>query len=88
MRTIARLADPQLKSGEIWLDGKPLHRMTAYQAARSGVQLVPEDRRIIAGLTVEENLQLAQIDAAARLVDRAASTSISRAWPSGASRRR
>ena len=30
-------------------------------AAEVGVQLVPEDRRIIAGLTVEENLQLAQI---------------------------
>jgi branched-chain amino acid transport system ATP-binding protein len=62
LRTIARLANPQLKHGEIWLDGKPLHRMSAYQAARHGVGLVPEDRRIIAGLTVEENLQLAQIE--------------------------
>jgi branched-chain amino acid transport system ATP-binding protein len=62
LRTIARLANPQLKRGEIWLDGKPLHRMSAYQAARSGVGLVPEDRRIIAGLSVEENLQLAQIE--------------------------
>jgi len=62
LRTIARLADPQLKHGEIWLAGKPLHRMSAYQAARHGVGLVPEDRRIIAGLTVEENLQLAQIE--------------------------
>ena len=35
--------------------------MQAYQAARAGVQLVPEDRRIIPGLTVEENLILAQI---------------------------
>jgi branched-chain amino acid transport system ATP-binding protein len=35
--------------------------MTSYQAAQNGVALVPEDRRIIAGLTVEENLQLAQI---------------------------
>jgi branched-chain amino acid transport system ATP-binding protein len=35
--------------------------MTSYQAATSGVSLVPEDRRIISGLTVEENLQLAQI---------------------------
>ncbi|NRF71282.1 ABC transporter ATP-binding protein [Aquincola sp. S2] len=62
LRTIARLADPQLKNGEIWLAGKPLHRMSAWQAARNGVGLVPEDRRIIAGLTVEENLQLAQIE--------------------------
>jgi branched-chain amino acid transport system ATP-binding protein len=35
--------------------------MRAFEAAAAGVQLVPEDRRIIAGLTVEENLKLAQI---------------------------
>jgi branched-chain amino acid transport system ATP-binding protein len=62
LRTIARLADPRLDRGEIWLDNKPLHKMAAYQAARCGVGLVPEDRRIIGGLTVEENLQLAQIE--------------------------
>jgi len=62
LRTIARLDDPQLHSGEIWLGGQALHRMSAWQAARMGVGLVPEDRRIIAGLTVEENLQLAQIE--------------------------
>ncbi len=62
LRTIARLGDPQLKAGEIWLDGKALHAMAAWQAARCGVGLVPEDRRIIGGLTVEENLQLARIE--------------------------
>lgn len=31
------------------------------QAARNGIGLVPEDRRIIQGLIVEENLKLAQI---------------------------
>ena len=61
LRTIARTASPELKRGEIWLDGKPLHRMASHQAAQAGVCLVPEDRRIIAGLTVEENLSLAQI---------------------------
>ncbi|PCJ85396.1 MAG: ABC transporter ATP-binding protein [Hyphomicrobiales bacterium] len=61
LRAIARLDDPQLKHGEIWLDHKPLHDMKAYQAAQNGIGLVPEDRRIIQGLTVEENLQLAQI---------------------------
>ncbi len=61
MRAIARLDNPSLQKGEIWLDGKPLHRMKSYEAARAGVQLVPEDRRIIPGLTVEENLQLAQV---------------------------
>src|SRR5690606_36211542 len=33
----------------------------SWQAALQGIQLVPEDRRIIAGLTVEENLDLARI---------------------------
>ena len=61
LRTLARLDSPALKSGEIWLDGKPLHNMKAFQAAKVGVQLVPEDRRIIGGLTVEENLILAQV---------------------------
>ena len=62
LRTIARLDDPQLQHGEIWLDQQSLHGMQAHDAARRGVALVPEDRRIIAGLTVEENLKLAQIE--------------------------
>lgn len=61
LRTIARLDDPALMHGEIWLDHKPLHEMKSYEAAGAGIALVPEDRRIIPGLTVEENLQLAQI---------------------------
>jgi branched-chain amino acid transport system ATP-binding protein len=61
LRTLARVDSPALRSGEIWLDGRPLHEMKAFQAAQTGVGLVPEDRRIIAGLTVEENLKLAQI---------------------------
>lgn len=62
LRAIARLSDPMLTTGEIWLDGEPLHEMKAFQASQFGVGLVPEDRRIIQGLTVEENLQLAQIE--------------------------
>ncbi|MDK3074424.1 ABC transporter ATP-binding protein [Sedimentitalea sp. JM2-8] len=61
LRSIARLGNPQVKHGEIWLDHQPLHNMTSYEAATVGLGLVPEDRRIFAGLTVEENLKLAQI---------------------------
>jgi len=61
LRTLARLDSPALTQGEIWLDGEPLHNRRAFQAAQFGVQLVPEDRRIIGGLTVEENLILAQV---------------------------
>ncbi len=61
LRTLARLDNPELKHGEIWLDHQPLHKMKSHDAARAGIALVPEDRRIISGLTVEENIQLAQI---------------------------
>ncbi len=61
LRTIARANEPALTSGEIYLQGEPIHDMVGYQASRAGIQLVPEDRRIIPGLTVEENLTLAQI---------------------------
>ncbi|MDP4594950.1 MAG: ABC transporter ATP-binding protein [Beijerinckiaceae bacterium] len=61
LRAIARTASPELRSGEIFLGGKAIHPLESWQAAQAGIQLVPEDRRIIAGLTVEENLVLAQI---------------------------
>ncbi|MEO9649960.1 MAG: ABC transporter ATP-binding protein [Roseobacter sp.] len=61
LRAIARLDDPEARRGEIWLDHQPLHLMKSYEASQAGLALVPEDRRIIAGLTVEENLKLAQI---------------------------
>ena len=62
LRTIARCDDPELRQGEIWLDHQAVHEMKTFEAAQNGIALVPEDRRIIPGLTVEENLQLAQIE--------------------------
>ncbi|MEP2784943.1 MAG: ABC transporter ATP-binding protein [Pseudoruegeria sp.] len=61
LRALARLDDPMITHGEVWLDHQRLHEMKSHQAAVAGIGLVPEDRRIIPGLTVEENLQLAQI---------------------------
>ena len=61
LRSIARMDAPQVTYGEIWLDHQPIHQMSSHQAAQNGIQLVPEDRCIIPGLTVEENLQLSQI---------------------------
>ncbi|WP_319823887.1 ABC transporter ATP-binding protein [Thalassovita sp.] len=61
LRAIARLDNPAIHKGEVWLDHQPLHLKNSYQAAQNGIGLVPEDRRIIPGLTVEENLKLAQI---------------------------
>ncbi len=61
LRSIARASTPEVQRGEIWLDHKPIHTMKNYEAAQNGIALVPEDRDIIPGLTVHENLQLAQI---------------------------
>ncbi len=61
LRAIARADSPSLQSGEVWLDQQSIHDKQAHEAARLGIALVPEDRCIFPGLTVEENLQLAQI---------------------------
>ena len=61
LRSIARIGSPLVTQGEIWLDHQPLHKMSSHEASQAGLGLVPEDRRIIPGLTVEENLKLAQI---------------------------
>ncbi|MDH5798579.1 MAG: ABC transporter ATP-binding protein [Paracoccaceae bacterium] len=61
LRSIARIGVPAVTHGEVWLDHQPIHLMASHQASRAGIGLVPEDRRIIAGLTVEENIELAQI---------------------------
>ncbi|ABD87505.1 ABC transporter ATP-binding protein [Rhodopseudomonas palustris] len=61
LRAIARASTPELHSGEVVLDGIKLHGKPNYYAAEAGVQLVQEDRRIIPGMTVEQNLQLAVI---------------------------
>ena len=44
-----------------------VHEMSTHEAARAGISLVPEDRRIIAGPTVEESLILSQIAPDTRL---------------------
>ena len=61
LKAIARAIEPTLNSGEIYLQGQSIHAMQDFEAARAGIQYVPEDRRIITGLTVEENLTLAQV---------------------------
>ncbi len=61
LRAIARADNPEMRGGEVWLDGQAIHQMKSFEAARAGIQLVQEDRRIIQGLTVEENLFLAQV---------------------------
>ena len=47
-----------LKAGSIHLGGYALPKPRTYLAAQHGIALVPQGRRIVANLTVEENLQL------------------------------
>ena len=47
-----------LKGGQIHLGSYALHKPRPYRAAQHGVAVVPQGRRIVANLTVEENLQL------------------------------
>jgi len=47
-----------LRRGKITLGGRDHARLRAYTAAQHGIAVVPQGRRIIANLTVDENLQL------------------------------
>ena len=56
IKTVAGWVRPS--RGEIVFDGAPIHALTSDQICRRGIGLVPEDRRVFPGLSVEENLQL------------------------------
>lgn len=72
LRTIIGLTNQR---GQIQLEGKSLSGLLTWQRSRQGVALVPEDRRIIEGLTVEENLRVAMWAAT-----RAGSWDIEKVW--------
>jgi len=61
LKTIAGALQP--RSGTITFNGKEIHNMATHLIAREGLQLVPEERRIIGGITVHENLELAAMTA-------------------------
>jgi branched-chain amino acid transport system ATP-binding protein len=46
--------------GAVRLEGQELTRMPTHEIVRLGIGYVPEDRDVFAGLTVRENLKLAQ----------------------------
>ncbi|QPF92738.1 ABC transporter ATP-binding protein [Bradyrhizobium commune] len=61
LRSIMGVLSP--RSGEIRLDGRPISGLAPSAIANMGVQLVPEERAIFGGLTVEENLRIAALTA-------------------------
>jgi branched-chain amino acid transport system ATP-binding protein len=64
IKTIAGWVPPS--QGQVLFEGERLDGISADQICRRGVGLVPEDRRIFPGLTVEENLRLGQMQCPAR----------------------
>lgn len=56
LKTISGLLKPA--NGEIFFLGQSLAKLTAPKIVAAGVSQVPEGRRIFAGMTVKENLQL------------------------------
>jgi len=58
LRSIIGLSAP--RSGRVVFRGQDVTGAPAYRIARQGVGLVPEDRRIFPGLSVRENLEVAQ----------------------------
>jgi branched-chain amino acid transport system ATP-binding protein len=58
------------RSGEVTFEGRRIDRLEPFAIARLGVGYVPEERRIFAGLSVRENLE----------VGRRAPSAGSRAW--------
>ena len=62
LRTIMGVLAP--RSGAIRLGGQAIHGMPPSRIARLGMQLVPEERAVFGGLTVEENLRVARLTAA------------------------
>jgi len=61
MKTIMGVMAP--RGGSILFAGHAIEGQPPHKIARLGIQLVPEERRIIGGLTVDENLTLAGLTA-------------------------
>jgi branched-chain amino acid transport system ATP-binding protein len=59
LRAILGLVD---RRGAIVFDGRELSSLATHRIVRQSVGYVPEDRDVFAGLTVEENLRLAERD--------------------------
>jgi branched-chain amino acid transport system ATP-binding protein len=64
LRVISKLIDP--RSGSISMEGRPLADVPAHEVIASGIAHVPENRRLFAKLSVEDNLRMGAFMPAAR----------------------
>ena len=81
IKTIAGWLPPS--QGEITFQGKNIAGVPSEKIARLGVALVPEDRRIFSGLTVEDNLKmgLMQLPASVRSKHKSKSVEVYEQFP-------
>ena len=56
LKTVAGVLQPM--HGAIWLDGVDITSLKAAARVRRGISLVPEGKRLFAGMTVQENLMM------------------------------
>jgi len=64
LRAISKLIE--LKDGEVTMEGRSLKGVPAHEVIAHGISQVPENRRLFARLTVEENLKMGAFLPAAR----------------------
>lgn len=64
--TLKALLGLMPRTGEVKYAGERLENSETFEVIRKGIAYVPEDRDVFAGLTVDENLRIAERDAAPR----------------------
>jgi len=65
LKAVLGLTPPDARiTGSVSLDGAPVTGLATHKLVRRGLGYVPEDRGIFGGLTVADNLRLAERDAA------------------------
>ena len=59
MKTVMGIQPP--KTGKVVFNGEDIAGLPPHKIAQKGISLIPEDRRVIPGLTVYENLKLGSL---------------------------
>ncbi|WEF51106.1 ABC transporter ATP-binding protein [[Pseudomonas] carboxydohydrogena] len=79
IRTVMGLM--QRASGDVAFDGREIMPLAAHERFRIGLAYVPEERRIVPGLTVRENLKLGLLASDRDINERAAIDEIAEIFP-------